>query len=90
MLKKTLLLALMCALLTLTACASGTPPILGHLTVTAPASVMQACPPPPGPLLTGNRPELVSNHAAAMKSYHQCAELNRAKAEWINKVNPPD
>ena len=84
------LLALMCALSMLTACASGTPPIVGHLTVTAPAAVMQECPPPPGPLQTGNRPELLQNHALAMKQYHQCTELNRAKAEWIRKVNPPE
>lgn len=62
--------------------------MVGNLPVSKPARMAQQCQEPPPPLKTGARAELLANHAQAMKAYHECRELNREKAEWIEKVVP--
>lgn len=82
------MLLLTLALSMLTACASGTPPIVGSLPVAPPPTTMRPCASPPASLQTGSRAELLANHVAAMKAYHDCVAANQAKADWINQVVP--
>lgn len=72
------------AALTLTACASGGTPIAAQK-LTAPEHLKMACPDLPQPP-TGKTQDLLANHVAVAKTYHQCRERHRGLADWLEKT----
>lgn len=72
---------LCCVALTLTACASGRTPTPAP-TLSPPASEMVACSPLPPPE-SGQLNDLLTNHIAVAKLYHQCRDRLQALIDWL-------
>lgn len=70
--------------LTLTACASGAPPTQIP-TLFPPASDLQLCPSLPMPP-SGAMTDLLDNHIAVTKAYHQCKDRHQGLVEWLEKT----
>ena len=82
--KPTLLILI--AALTLTACAFGTRPT-EVLTLQPPQSDLQMCPDELPVPLTGAMTDLLSNHIAVAKAYHQCKDRHNGLVKWLEKTN---
>ena len=83
---KTILL-LMTAALMLTACASGAPP-MQIPTLYPPASEMQRCPVLPMPQSSAMT-DLLTNHIAVTRAYHQCKDRHQGLVDWLEKTRGP-
>ncbi len=71
----------LCAASMLTACASGTQPTRAP-TLLPPESEMQLCPALP-PATSGTMTDLITNHIAVAKAYHQCRDRHQGLVEWL-------
>jgi len=78
------ILSLLTADLTLTACASGTPPTQTP-SLFPPESEMQLCPALPMPQ-SGALTDLLTNHIAVTKAYHQCKDRHQGLVDWLEKT----
>lgn len=81
---RTILLPLIAAL-TLTACASGTQPMQTP-TLSPPESEMQQCEALPPPQ-SGMMQDLLANHIAVAKAYHQCRDRHLGLVQWLEKTD---
>lgn len=80
--RRSILLALAAsAALTLTACASGGPRTMAP-TLAPPAARMAPCPPLPQPA-SGSLTDLLANHVAVAKVYHQCRDRHQGLIDWL-------
>ena len=82
------MLAVACAL-TMTGCASTTPPIVESSPPALPQSktpqrLLEECPDWPE-AYNGSRAEILENHVSAAKAYHACRERQRELAERVKK-----
>lgn len=69
--------------LTLTACASGRPPMpVPSPILFPPASLTEACPPLPQPA-TGKAQAVLENHVETARLYHQCRNRQQDLADWL-------
>lgn len=84
MLKRKLLLMMIAAWM-MTACASGAQPT-PEPNLLAPASLTTACPAALPQPVSGQRSELVKNHAAVARIYHKCRQLFLGLIGWTEVV----
>jgi hypothetical protein len=77
----------MIAALMLTACASGAPP-MQIPTLDPQASDLALCPALPMPQ-SGAMTDLLDNHIAVAKAYHQCKDRHQGLVEWLEKTRGP-
>lgn len=70
-----------CVALTLTACASGWTPTPVP-TLNPPVSEMEPCQ-PLSPPLSGQLNDLLTNHIATARLYHQCRDRHQALIDWL-------
>lgn len=76
---------LLIAALTLTACASGAPRTMAP-TLTPPEADKVECPPLPQPA-SASMTDLLTNHVAVAKQYHQCRDRHKALTTWLEKTD---
>ena len=79
------ILLLIIAALTMTACASGSQPTR-EPTLIPPQYEMQACqelPPPQSGAMT----DLLTNHIAVAKAYHQCRDRHQGLINWLESTD---
>lgn len=76
---------LLIAALTLTACASGGPRTTAP-TLKPPEADKAECPPLPQPK-SGSLTDLLANHVAVAKQYHQCRDRHKALTDWLEKTD---
>ena len=78
------------AALTLTACASGPPPIEATARIPTPPPVLSAdcgaLAEPTGPTLG----DLLRDHVAVARQYHECRARHRRLAEWARSLTESD
>lgn len=78
------ILPLLIAALTLTACASGPPP-MPTPALTPPQSEMEPCPELPAPQ-SGEMTDLLANHILVAKAYHECRDRLQGLIDWLEKT----
>lgn len=76
---------LLIAALTLTACASGAPP-MPIPTLNPPAADMTDCPPLEQPA-SGRTQDLLANHVATAKEYHLCRAHHQGLVQWLRATS---
>ena len=79
------ILPLLLVVLTMTACASGPQPTQAPILL-PPQSEMQECPELP-PLQSGIMTDLLTNHIAVAKAYHQCRDRHRGLVQWLERTH---
>ena len=72
---------LLIAALTLTACASGAPP-MPTPTLNPPQADMADCPPLEQPA-SGKTQDLLANHVATAREYHLCRAHHQGLTDWL-------
>lgn len=80
------ILLILIATLTLTACAFGTMPTQAP-ELQPPQSDLQMCPDELPVPLSSAMTDLLSNHIAVAKAYHQCKDRHNGLVKWLEKVN---
>lgn len=80
-----LLIMMITAALTLTACASGVPRTTAP-TLKPPEADKAECPPLPQPT-SGRLADLLADHVTVAKAYHQCRDRHKALTDWMETTD---